>query len=121
MPTSAGRFDGGGFGFRDLTNPGRLSPVVNCFQASLPKCTLSFGVDWITDILAQDVTLGMREAASRGFFLGSKAPLGYRRIKLNVGGKEQPTLEVDPATAPVAKEIFESRCGATVSRRYARS
>ena len=50
----------------------------------------------------------MREAASRGFFLGSKAPFGYRRVKVSDGMKERPTLEVDPATAPVVKEIFES-------------
>ena len=50
----------------------------------------------------------MREAASRGFFLGSKAPFGYRRVKVNDGVKERPTLKVDPATAPVVKEIFES-------------
>ena len=58
--------------------------------------------------LAEDVTRGMREAASRGFFLGSKAPFGYRRVKVSDGMKERPTLEVDPATAPVVKEIFES-------------
>ena len=49
----------------------------------------------------------MREAASRGFFLGSKAPFGYTRVKVSDGAKERPTLEVDPATAPVVKEIFE--------------
>ena len=42
----------------------------------------------------------MREAASRGFFLGSKAPFGYKRVKVNDGVKERPKLEVDPATAP---------------------
>ena len=50
----------------------------------------------------------MREAASRGFFLGSKGPFGYTRVKVNDGVMERPTLEVDPATAPVVKEIFES-------------
>ena len=50
----------------------------------------------------------MREAASRGFFLGSKAPFGYTRVKISDGAKERPTLEVDTATAPVVKEIFES-------------
>ena len=50
----------------------------------------------------------MRESASRGFFLAPKAPFGYRRVKVNDGVKERPTLEVDPATAPVVREIFES-------------
>ena len=36
-------------------------------------------------------------SAARGFFLGSKAPFGYRRVKANDGVKGRPTLEVDPA------------------------
>ena len=57
---------------------------------------------------AQEVVRGMREAASRGFFLGSKAPFGYTRVKVSDGVKERPTLEVDPVAAPIVKEIFES-------------
>ena len=64
--------------------------------------------EFYSENLAQEVVRGMREAASRGFFLGSKAPFGYKRVKVNDGAKERPTLEVDPATAPIVKEIFES-------------
>ena len=64
--------------------------------------------EFYSENLAEDVTRGIRESASRGFFLGSKAPFGYRRVKVSDGMKERPTLEVDPATAPVVKEIFES-------------
>ena len=64
--------------------------------------------EFYSENLAQEVVRGMREAASRGFFLGSKAPFGYRRVKVNDRAKERPTLEVDPATAPVVREIFES-------------
>ena len=63
--------------------------------------------EFYSENLAQEVVRGMREAASRGFFLGSKAPFGYKRVKVSDGVKERPTLEVDPATAPVVKEIFE--------------
>ena len=64
--------------------------------------------EFYSENLGQEVTRGMREAASRGFFLGSRAPFGYKRIKVKDGPKERPTLEVDPATAPVVKEIFQS-------------
>ena len=64
--------------------------------------------EYYSENLAQGSSGGMREAASRGFFLGSKAPFGYRKVKVSDGVKERPTLEVDPATAPVVKEIFES-------------
>ena len=63
--------------------------------------------EFYSENLAQDVVRGMREAASRGFFMASTAPFGYRRIKVSDGVKERPTLEVDPATAPVVKEIFK--------------
>ena len=55
--------------------------------------------EFYSENLAQEVVRGMREAASRGFFLGSKAPFGYIRVKVSDGVKERPTLEVDPATA----------------------
>ena len=64
--------------------------------------------EFYSENLAQDVVRGMREAASRGFFLASIAPFGYKRVKVSDGAKERPTLEVDPTTAPVVKEIFES-------------
>ena len=63
--------------------------------------------EFYSESLAEEVVRGMREAASRGFFLGSKAPFGYRKVKVQDGAKERPSLEVDPATAPVVKEIFE--------------
>ena len=55
--------------------------------------------EFYSENLAQEVVRGMREAASRGFFLSSNAPFGYRKIKVSDGAKERPTLEVDPATA----------------------
>ena len=64
--------------------------------------------EFYSENLATEVVRGMREAASRGFFLGSKAPFGYTRIKVSDGVKERPTLEVDPVAAPIVKEIFES-------------
>ncbi len=64
--------------------------------------------EFYSENLGEEVTRGMREAATRGFFLGSRAPFGYKRVKVKDGVKERPTLVVDPATAPVLKEIFQS-------------
>ena len=64
--------------------------------------------EFYSENLAQEVVRGMREAASRGFFLGPKAPFGYKRVKIADGAKERPTLEVDPDTAPIVREVFES-------------
>ena len=63
--------------------------------------------EFYSENLAQEVTRGMREAASRGFFLASKAPFGYKRVKVLDGAKERPTLVIDEETAPIVKEVFE--------------
>ena len=64
--------------------------------------------EYYSENLGQEVTRGMREAASRGFFLASRAPFGYTRVKVSDGVKERPTLEIDPVAAPIVREIFES-------------
>ena len=64
--------------------------------------------EFYSENLAQEVVRGMRESASRGYFLASRAPFGYKRIKVNDGTKERPTLEIDPDAAPIVREIFES-------------
>ena len=64
--------------------------------------------EFYSENLAEEVKRGMREAASRGFFLGSKAPFGYTRVKVSDGVKDRPTLEVDQVAAPIVQEIFES-------------
>jgi len=56
--------------------------------------------------LAQDVTRGLRENASRGFFNGSRPPVGYLRKKVKDGDKSRNSLDLDPGQAPVAQRIF---------------
>ena len=48
----------------------------------------------------------MREAASRGFWVASRVPYGYRKIMVQDGAKKRPTLEPDPDTAPTVQRIF---------------
>lgn len=57
--------------------------------------------------LSQDVTRGMRESASRGFYPGGPPPYGYRRVKVQDGGIQRVKLEPDPETAPVVDRIFQ--------------
>ena len=49
----------------------------------------------------------MREAASRGFWVASKTPYGYRRVMARDGAKKRPKLDPDEFTAPVVRRIFE--------------
>ena len=62
--------------------------------------------EFYSENLAQEVTRGMREAASRGFWVASRTPYGFARVMVQDGAKKRPTLEPDPATSPVVKRIF---------------
>ena len=66
------------------------------------------GVDeFYSENLAQEVTRGMREAASRGFWMSSKAPFGYDRVMVQDGPAKRPKLEPDPDSSQVVKRIFD--------------
>ncbi len=49
----------------------------------------------------------MREAASRGFWVTSYAPYGYRRVYVQDGAKKRPKLELDPPADSVVRRIFD--------------
>ena len=63
--------------------------------------------EFYSENLAQEVLRGMREAASRGFWVTSRVPYGYRKLMVQDGAKKRPTLEPDPETSPVVKRIFD--------------
>ena len=63
--------------------------------------------EFYSENLAQEVVRGMREAASRGFWVAPKPPYGYRKVKVLDGPKERPTLEPDEDAALVVKRIFD--------------
>ena len=62
--------------------------------------------EFYSENLAQEVVRGMREAASRGFWVASRVPYGYRKLMVQDGAKKRPTLEPDPDTSPVVERIF---------------
>ena len=69
--------------------------------------------EYYSENLAQEVVRGMRASSSRGFFLGSKAPFGYTRVKVSDGVKERPTLEVDPVAALSCRRYSRVPSGVT--------
>ena len=62
--------------------------------------------EFYSENLATEVLRGMREAASRGFWVASRVPYGYRKVYVQDGAKKRPTLEPDPATSHVVERIF---------------
>ena len=62
--------------------------------------------EFYSENLAQEVARGMRESASRGFWVASRTPYGYARVYVQDGVKKRPRLEPDPDTVPVVERIF---------------
>ena len=63
--------------------------------------------EFYSENLAQEVTRGMREAASRGFWVTSSSPFGYRRVYAQDGAKKRPRLELDPPADATVRRIFD--------------
>ena len=63
--------------------------------------------EFYSENLAQEVTRGMRESASRGFWVTSYAPYGYSRVYVQDGAKKRPKLELNPPADAVVRRIFD--------------
>ncbi len=63
--------------------------------------------EFYSENLAQEVTRGMREAASRGFWMNASAPYGYQRVYVQDGAKKRPRLELNPPHDAVVRRIFD--------------
>ena len=63
--------------------------------------------EFYSENLAQEVTRGMREAASRGFWMTTYAPYGYKRVHVQDGPKKRPKLELNPPNDGVVRRIFD--------------
>ena len=63
--------------------------------------------EFYSENLAQEVTRGMREASSRGFWISSHAPYGYNRVMVQDGPKKRPTLEIDPDASRIVKRMYD--------------
>ena len=84
-----------------ITEPASDSPTGRLMEALIE------GMDeYYSENLAHNVLRGMRESASRGYFVKARPPFGYNRVPLKDGAKQRFTLEVDPATAPIVVEVF---------------
>jgi len=64
--------------------------------------------EFYSDNLGEEVTRGMRESVSRGFYISSKPSYGYRKIRVQDGGKERTKLEINPDEASIVILIFDS-------------
>jgi len=83
-------------------------PIDNSPTGRLMEGIIESMDEFYSDNLGEEVTRGMRESASRGFYLSGRTPYGYRKNRVNDNGKERTRLEPDANQAMVVKGIFEA-------------
>ena len=62
--------------------------------------------EFYSNNLGEDVTRGMRESAERGFYLSSRAPYGFRKVKVQDGNKQRTKLEPEPKQVSILMAAF---------------
>jgi len=63
--------------------------------------------EFYSNNLGEEVTRGMRESASRGFYLSARPPYGYKKIKVQDGNRERTKLDMLPFQSRIVKTIFD--------------
>jgi site-specific DNA recombinase len=63
--------------------------------------------EFYSDNLGEEVTRGMRESAARGFYLSSRPPYGYRKVRVKDGNKERTKLEPNPDQVGIVTALFD--------------
>ncbi len=83
-------------------------PIAEGIDADLMEAVVEAMDSRFSRSLSQDVMRGMAEAARRGYYPLSTAPIGYRRVEVRDGKAKRYRLEPDPATAPLVRRIFST-------------
>ena len=99
-----------------ITEPFEDTPTGRLLEAIIESLDEFYSAN-----LGQEIIRGMRESASRGFYLTARPPYGYRKIKVKDGGKERPKLEIDPHTSPIVTRIFQMLLGGSGLTEIAKS
>jgi site-specific DNA recombinase len=85
-----------------ITEPSDDTPIGKFLEAVIEDLDELYSAN-----LGEEVTRGMRESASRGFYVASLTPYGYDRVKVRDGSKDRPKLEPSPHQASIVARIFK--------------
>lgn len=84
-----------------ITEPFEDTPTGRLLEAMIESLDEFYSAN-----LGEEIVRGLRESASRGFYLHSRPPYGYRKYKVMDGSKERPRLEIEPHQAQIVESIF---------------
>ena len=63
--------------------------------------------EFYSENLAQEVMRGLRESASRGFWVAPVPPHGYRKVEVQDGASKRQKLQLNPPADAVMRRIFD--------------
>jgi len=84
-----------------ITEPFEDTPTGRLLEAMIESLDEFYSAN-----LGEEVLRGLRESASRGFYVSGYAPYGYRRVKVKDGTKDRVKLEPVPRQAAVVGRLF---------------
>ena len=85
-----------------ITEPLEDTPTGRLLEAMIESLDEFYSAN-----LGEEVVRGMRESASRGFYISSYAPYGYRKVKIRDGSKERTTLEPETLQSQVVLRVYK--------------
>ncbi|PPD58662.1 recombinase family protein [Dehalogenimonas etheniformans] len=86
-----------------MNEPSEDTPVGHLMEGIIESLD-----EFYSENLGEEVTRGMRESASRGFYQSFRPPYGYNKIKVADGTKMRTKLELNTAQAKIVETIFKS-------------
>lgn len=86
-----------------ITEPFEDTPTGRLLEAMIESLDEFYSAN-----LGEEIMRGIRESASRGFYVSGYAPYGYRRIKVRDGSKDRVKLEPDEHQAEVVKQLYSN-------------
>lgn len=85
-----------------ITEPFDDSPMGNLMEGMIEIIDEFYSAN-----LGREVNRGMQESASRGNYVKSYVPYGYRKVKVSDGYKERPKLVPEPHEAQIVVRMFQ--------------
>ena len=85
-----------------ITEPLEDTPTGRLLEAMIESLDEFYSAN-----LGEEVVRGMRESASRGYYISSYAPYGYRKVKIRDGSKERTTLEPETLQSEVVLRVYK--------------
>ena len=84
-----------------ITEPFEDTPTGRLLEAMIESLDEFYSAN-----LGEEIMRGLRESASRGFYVNGYAPYGYRRIKVRDGNKDRVKLEPEEHQSEVVRQLF---------------